>query len=369
MLLHKRRLLDQKILKDIFETPEFNQDANDLTKFYWKKARGTVTECAALESLNFCKEYLKRKEVLRDDRKELAELVVGYLSPGHVKIRKPGAIHHARFLGKAIYYLKLKLLSNQLKFVQDDKLLQEEISIMVEFVACFYAKWYLQSDSAIRAPYLDISSLHQMHLYRDVCAKPEAVDAVLESFYKHTWYLDSTIVPLSLLDEDVPYEEKSKIAAAILQHDMPNSDYFKIDNKSLVELKEKIKFEKRVNDGVPSLASLVDKFSYLMFHRIGLDEQRVRDWLSLPPQYWCTQSSFKLFQDFAKTLVVVNDPAERAVRMMQQFVHRYNKEEEIQNRLLTVDKARFAMKRPGKKSSNLSKKRLADGLSSLEENF
>ena len=59
---------------------------------------------------------------------------------------------------------------------------------------------------------------------------------------------------------------------------------FKIDNKSLVELKEKIKFEKRVNDGVPSLASLVDKFSYLMFHRIGLDEQRIRDWLSLPPQ-------------------------------------------------------------------------------------
>ena len=172
-----------KKLKDIFETPEFNQDANDLTKFYWKKARGTVIECAALESLNFCKEYLKRKEVLRDERKELAELVVGYLSPGHVKIRKPGAMHHARF-------------------VQDDKLLQEEISIMVEFVACFYAKWYLQSDSAIRAPYLDISSLHQMHLYRDVCAKPEAVDAVLGSFYKHTWYLDSIIVPLSLLDED-----------------------------------------------------------------------------------------------------------------------------------------------------------------------
>ena len=55
--------------------------------------------------------------------------------------------------------------------------------------------------------------------------------------------------------------------------------------------------------------------------------------------------------------------------MMQQFVHRYNKEEEIQNRLLTVDKARFAMKRLGKKSSNLSKKKLADGLSSLEENF
>ena len=40
---------------------------------------------------------------------------------------------------------------------------------------------------------------------------------------------------------------------------------------------------------------------------------------------------------FAKSLVVVNDLAERAVGMMQQFVKRYNKEK-IQNRLLTVGK-------------------------------
>ena len=50
-------------------------------------------------------------------------------------------------------------------------------------------------------------------------------------------------------------------------------------------------------------------------------------------------SHLRIFKDFAKSLVVVNDPAERAVGMMQQFLHRYNKEEKIQNRLLTVDKA------------------------------
>ena len=49
--------------------------------------------------------------------------------------------------------------------------------------------------------------------------------------------------------------------------------------------------------------------------------------------------------------------------MMQQFVRRYNREEEIQNRLLTIDKARFAIKRVGKKYSNLSeKKRLIDSI-------
>ena len=82
-----------------------------------------------------------------------------------------------------------------------------------------------------------------------------------------------------------------------------------------------------------------------MFNRNGLDKQRIRDWLALPPQYWCIQSSFRILKDFATSLVVVNDPAERAVGMMQQFVHRYNKEE-IQNGLLTVDKAKFGIKRP-----------------------
>ena len=148
---------------------------------------------------------------------------------------------------------------------------------------------------------------------------------------------------------------------------MPNSDYFKIDNKSLIDVENKIKVETRVYNDPPSLSLLVDQFSYLMFDRIGLDKQRIRDWLTLPPQYWYTQSSFRIFKAFAKSLVVVNDPAKRAVGMMQQFVHRYNEEEEIQNRLLTVDKTRLATKKPGEKSSNLSKKRLIDSLSIMEK--
>ena len=54
---------------------------------------------------------------------------------------------------------------------------------------------------------------------------------------------------------------------------------------------------------------------------------------------------------------MVNDPVEKSVGMIQQFVHRYNEENEIQNLLFTVDKTRFAIKRPGENSSNLSKKK------------
>ena len=48
--------------------------------------------------------------------------------------------------------------------------------------------------------------------------------------------------------------------------------------------------------------------------------------------------------------MVTNDHCERAVGMMQKFVHLYSDEEEKQERLLTVDAARYAMKRREAKS-------------------
>ena len=93
----------------------------------------------------------------------------------------------------------------------------------------------------------------------------------------------------------------------------------------------------------------------------------MRDWLSLPPQYWHTQSSFKNFENFAKILIVVNDHSEQAIGMMQQFVQRYENEGDKQNRLLTVDKVRSTFKVFGAGKSNITKKKLSESLMSLSK--
>ena len=101
---------------------------------------------------------------------------------------------------------------------------------------------------------------------------------------------------------------------------------------------------------------------------IGLDNQRVRGWLSLPPQYCHTQSSFKNFENFAKMLIVVNDHSKRAIGMMQQFVQRYENEDDKQNRLLTVDKVKSTFKVFGVGKSNITKKKkLSESLMSLSK--
>ena len=98
-----------KKFKTVFESLAFNYNQTELIKFDWKAVRGTFLEEAARESLNFCQEYITKgkenKDFIREDRKEL--------SLSSVTLRKPGAVHHARFLSKPLYYLKLQLLSGQ----------------------------------------------------------------------------------------------------------------------------------------------------------------------------------------------------------------------------------------------------------------
>ncbi|XP_065657658.1 uncharacterized protein LOC136082397 [Hydra vulgaris] len=351
-----------KKLKNIFEEPNFNYNSVLLLRFDWNKVKSSFLEKAAMKSLTFCKAYVSKPGIIRDDRSELAELVVTYLSPITYKVRKTGAIHHARFLGKAIYYLKLRLLSNQLTFVQENDKLKIEIKLITEFIVCFYAKWYLQSEDVIKAPFLDITAINQMHLYKKVCTNPIAVDAVLESQYKHCWYLDSTMIPLALLDDELASEEKAKIASAILSFDMPSSDYYKPENKVKQDIKEIYKMNTKIGKKPPSLSALVDVFSYLIFDMIGFDKQRVQDWLSLPPNYWHTQSCFKSFQKYAETLIFVNDHSERSIGMMGQYIHRYSDETEKHNRLLTVDKVRSVFRSQEQKSGTISKIKFNDGL-------
>ena len=80
------------------------------------------------------------------------------------------------------------------------------------------------------------------------------------------------------------------------------------------------------------------------------EEDHLKNWLVLPPEHWPTQTYYKVFKEYANQIVVTNDHCERAVGMMQKFIHRYSDEEEKQKRLLTVDAARYAMKRREAKS-------------------
>lgn len=69
---------------------------------------------------------VKKKTFPREDYHELLEWTVIYLGGApedsrEFHFRKPGAVHHARFMAQSIYLLKIELLSDSLNMSQEER--------------------------------------------------------------------------------------------------------------------------------------------------------------------------------------------------------------------------------------------------------
>ena len=94
---------------------------------------------------------------------------------------------------------------------------------------------------------------------------------------------------------------------------MPKIEHFKNENQEKKDIRKEVGKNLNTEKDPPSLGLLVDEFSYLMFSFSGLTEKRIKDWLSLPPLYWHTQPSYKVFEKYANSLIVVNNRSERGI--------------------------------------------------------
>ena len=97
-------------------------------------------------SLKIISYLLKEGKTPRGYYKELAELVQFYLDHNFhsITFKKPGAVHHERFMAQSIYYMKIKFLCSITRIASNVKT-RKEIDAMSKFVALFYAKWFLTS--------------------------------------------------------------------------------------------------------------------------------------------------------------------------------------------------------------------------------
>ena len=69
-------------------------------------------------------EAIAERKILRDDYREQVELTllfVGHVSPRGARFRAPGPMHHARWISKAIYALKVWMFRQQFKLTAREK--------------------------------------------------------------------------------------------------------------------------------------------------------------------------------------------------------------------------------------------------------
>ena len=80
---------------------------------------------------------------------ELSCIFLGGIPTKGIRFKIPGAVHHARWMAKAIYFLKMFLFKEQFQIKPDDVDGLREICI---FIIHFYVKPWFDAPSAIKAP-------------------------------------------------------------------------------------------------------------------------------------------------------------------------------------------------------------------------
>lgn len=130
----------------------------------------------------------------RDDYQEILHLSLLFLGaqyPGKA-IRAPGPTHHARWMGKAIYALKLFLFRTQFQMTARQL---SNVTDLALFVSLVYVRYWNEAPVGIRAPYNDVELLSVLTIYPN---KPVA-DKAHAAISRHLWFLSEHLVAFAFL--------------------------------------------------------------------------------------------------------------------------------------------------------------------------
>ena len=316
-----------------------------LTNFYnWGEEGGEKLDEKALQILGWANDWVEKKSFERGDYKYLSQLLCTYFGPPReegFQLKKPHNLNPARFVQKAIFYLEMFLLgSNKLSELGFEAVELLEINRMGHFVAFYYIPWFLRSPMSAAAPYADLIAIAEMReaKYR---IQEEATTCLL-SWQRHLDYLSPALVILSLADKSTPVDEKRAVADALLNVICQDEldDFPPGSGKILIPGTEELPFTSSDiywEDGTPSLGSFVGRESFLLLHLYGILSAETIDWLVAPVVTWPGNTNFQDFSTICEALHVVNDIAERSIKLAQDFTKEgLMNESLLQNKFLAV---------------------------------
>ena len=293
---------------------------NERTPWTWPVNPNDWRFIRASEVLQWATIHMEVATWPREDYLELIELVTVFLG-GNVKrvhkgvavaiepsIRKPGAVHRARFMASCLYLLKIYLYQEQYPTAAENL---AHVRVLAEYVALLHAPYFLKSPLAISAPRQDRDFWVDVQCYQN-CFRPgdvehEMLSAVRKSIMNHLWYLTEELVILALFDENVDDDERKNIAESLLA--VPRPATFSAGKPAFPS--------PELMTANPSLHTFVGERSWLVFHKLGA----VGQWLHGGVTGWSDTDEYKMMHNVFKDLKVVNDLAERCIKDIQEYAN------------------------------------------------
>lgn len=128
-----------------------------------------------------------------------------------ITIKAPGATHHARWMSKAIYCLKMYIFQKQFNVGSKKELLG--LGDVCVFISIIYVKAWFKAPCPISAPAQDLEFLKKLINYKNINTKIS--DATVSTFSRHLWYLTEKLAAMSFFDSSISLEVKKKMVNAI----------------------------------------------------------------------------------------------------------------------------------------------------------
>lgn len=267
-------------------------------------------------------DFLQRSDIwqeqVRDDYKELIELTLTVLGmpPTVIHWRAPGSVHRARWMAKLIYAIKIYLFHDQemIPLSNNEKV---QLERFVHFGALIYAKSWFSAPLATEAPAQDLQLWYNLKDYEQIDRQiATTAKKVLEN---HLWYLSDELVGLALFSDNVSTEEKSALLAGSLR-------------KATVR---KVRGDISVMKKEPQLGDFASTRTTQICRRFNIDPS----FLQLPPDVWNDNDKYVEGKKRISKLRVVNDTAERGVKLFQEYNLALSHDEEETQLILQVVEA------------------------------
>lgn len=289
--------------------------------------RRKISNAVSKNVIEFCREQLK-KDHSRKDYKEFLELVLIFYGENvpNFKVRPPGAISHARWMAKAIYLLKMFIFRDQFGFGPGNF---DKIRDMCIFLVTLYVKIWFGCTNGITAANQDLQFIKDAIAYAAIDKSISA--AILLKMTNHLWYLAEELMAMAFYDNSVSTEEKKKMVENL---NRPPFEYVPKNNKTNPEdiRKSDPTLQELMSYTSKNLSDFVTEKTLSFFDRFCLSTE----FMQYDPSTWMDRQDYREGLAFCSVLHVVNDAAERGVKMMTDFNAILSRKEEEKQFMLQV---------------------------------
>lgn len=259
-------------------------------------------------------------------------IFLGETPPGGISFKIPGASHHARWMAKAIYSLKLFLFRGKFKLKSAEESGLRETCI---FIVCAYIEQWFNAGNAASAPCNDVKFINKINLLIPIISSAKAAKI---NFFNHLWYLSEELVGLAFFDSNVPITTKTEMVKALKR---PSPFKGRLTKKIVCA----------DDPGQFKLDELVTQQTMLLFECLKIP----KSFLKQNPKLWHKNKDFIKGKSIIDNLKVTNDHAERGVALVQEFNKLNTKDEEQFQFLLQMVKKHRTLY-PDCKKQTLKKK-------------